>query len=234
METVPWYQSAIVRQQIAQLILAGTALFGVNLGGLDVDATLVSIFGGIGAAIAVWTLITRIFKPAPNLSATAAKKEVELVARGTIPPSPTGPSRQAGFLRVGASVLLFGVGLVAALAAGGLSGCAGTQAAYKASNNVGDTALVVAEHYSAVLKEAADLAQSPATPAEVKEALKAADLVVKPLIVGDATRPGLRELAARYNAVRNAQTEAELQAAVNDAVRELARLINAVKAARRQ
>ncbi len=87
--TIPWYQSAIVRQQIAQLITALVAILGVNLGGLDVDAALVSIFAGIAAIIAVWTTLTRIFKPAPNLSATAVRKEIELVSKGEIPPSPT-------------------------------------------------------------------------------------------------------------------------------------------------
>lgn len=233
METVPWYQSAIIRQQIAQVVLAATALFGVNLGGLDVDATLVSIFAGIAGVIAVWTTITRIVKPAPNLSARAANKEVELVAAGKIPPSPTGPASERGWSRVDSMMALLAVG---SLAAALVAGCVGTTAAYKTSASVADTAYVVAEHYAAVVKEAADLAQNPTTSADVKEALKSADRNVKPLIVGDPAtgRPGLQELAARYNAVKNAQTEAELQAAVNDAVRELAKLINAVKAARRQ
>jgi len=121
--SIPWYQSAIIRQQITQVIVALTALIGVNLGGLDVDATLVSIFSGIAGVIAVWTTITRIFKPAPNLSVTAAKKEVQLVAQGDIRPSPTGPAIQRGFARLPMLVLslLLGVGSVVAVTA--LQGC---------------------------------------------------------------------------------------------------------------
>lgn len=235
METTPWYQSAIVRQQITQLVVALTALFGVNLGGLDVDATLVSIFAGIAALIAVYTTVTRIFKPAPNLSQTAAKKEVEMVADGKIPPSPTGPGSQRGFVRGGALFVLAGVAIVCGLVAGSMTGCAGTRDAYRASESVSDTAYIVAEHYSAVVKEAANIAQNPATPPEVKAALKAADAAARPLIVGNSATgaPGVRQLAERYSAVKSAATEAELQRAVDAAVLELAKLINAVKAARR-
>lgn len=230
---LPWYQSAIVRQQIVQIVVALTALFGVNLGELDVDATLVSIFSGVAAVVAVWTMLTRIFKPAPNLSATAAAKEVELVAAKKIPPSPTGPQR--GFFRPAASVLALVLALGAVATVTTLHGCANTAAAYKAADNLADTALVVSEHYAAVLHEAANLAQLPTTPAEVKDALKAADRAVKPFIVGDPATgtPGLNTLAARYQEVRSAATEAELQRAIDNAVRELAKLINAVKAARR-
>src|SRR5687767_10359580 len=163
--TIPWYQSAIIRQQIAQVVVALTALFGVNLGGLDVDATLVSVFAGIAAVIAVWTTVTRIFKPAPNLSATAVRKEVAMVKAGDIPPSPTGPGTQRGFFR---AALLACVALASAgVALVSMSGCAGTKAAYGAADSLPDTAYVVAEHYAAVVKEAADIAQSPSTPPEV-------------------------------------------------------------------
>lgn len=231
---LPWYQSAIVRQQIVQIVVAATALFGVNLGDFDVDATLVSIFAGIAGVVGLATLLTRLFKPAPNLTETAAAKEVELVANKAIPPSPTGPQR--GFFRPTLGVLL-------ALASAGLAfvvlpGCANTKAAYEAArateNPVADTAYVIAEHYAAVVHEAANLAALPTTPASVKETLKAADRAVKPLILGNPSTgaPGLQTLAATYTAVRSAENQAQLQAAINAAVLELAKLINAVKTAR--
>lgn len=114
MENIPWYQSAIVRQQIVQIIVALTAVLGVKLGAFDVDATLAAIFAGIAGVVGVWTLITRLTKPAPNLTAAAARKEVELVKAGTIPPSPTGPAtKQGGFVKpmLGAMIcglILFG------------------------------------------------------------------------------------------------------------------------------
>jgi len=223
---LPWYQSAIVRQQIVQIVVAATALFGVNLGDFDVDATLVSIFAGIAGVVGVWTLLTRLFKPAPPMTDTAAAAAIDRAVK----------LKQGGFFRPGLVLLL-------ALASAGLAfvvlpGCANTKAAYEAArgtdNAVADTAYVVAEHYAAVVREAADLAALPTTPESVKDTLKAADRAVKPLIVGnpETGAPGLRELSARYTAVRTAATQAELQAAINAAVLELAKLINAVKTAR--
>lgn len=235
--TIPWYQSAIVRQQIAQLVLALTAIFGVNLGGLDVDATLVAIFGGIGGVIAVWTIITRIFKPAPNLSQTAVDKEIELVNARKIPPSPTGPQRGFVTLRGLCAVLIVAANI--ALLPFVMTGCTGTRAAYGEARTgataVLDTAYVVTEHYAAIVREAADLAQRPGIPADVKESLKRADAAVKPLVTGDPAtgRAGVRQLAQTYEAVRSAENEQQLQAAINAAVLELSKLINAVKAARR-
>jgi hypothetical protein len=228
--TIPWYQSAIVRQQIVQIVVALTALVGVNLGDFKVDETLTSIFAGIAGLVGVWTLVTRIFKPAPNLSQTAVNKEIEMVADRKIPPSPTG--KQSGFFRLSLAVF---VGLFALSVISLLPGCAGTSAAYKAAQGLPDTAYVVAEHYAAVVKEAADLAAIPTTSPEVKEAMKAAAEATAPYVLGDPAtgKPSLRQLAENYSAVKDAKTEAELQTALNSAVTQLARLINAVKAARR-
>jgi hypothetical protein len=228
MENLPWYKSAILRQQIVQLIVAGTAIVGVNTETIDLDATVASIFAGIAALIAVWTFITRLVKPAPNLTATAQNKEDELREAGKLPP-------QRGFFRLGASVLVFALATIATLAFASLSGCAGTKAAYRAAESLPDTAYVVGEHYAAVVHEAANLAALPTTPADVKDAMKKADNAVRPLILGNPSTglPGLRTLAERYQAVRSAENEAALQAALNDAIRELANFINAVKAARR-
>jgi len=223
---LPWYQSAIVRQQIVQLLVAGTALFGVNLGGIDLDNVVASIFAGIAALVAIWTIITRLTKPAPAITDAAQAAELERARK----------LKQGGFFRPALVMCL-------ALACAGLAfvvlpGCANTKAAYEAArasdNALADTAYVVTEHYAAVLHEAAELAASPTTPESVKDALKAADRAVKPLIAGNPATgaPGVRDLAARYTAVRSATNQAELQAAINAAVLELAKLINAVKAAR--
>jgi hypothetical protein len=230
METLPWYKSAIVRQQIVQLVAALVALVGINTGGIDLDATVASIFGGIAAVIAVWTLLTRIFKPAPNLSQTAAAKEVELVVRGDIPAqNPT----QRGFARPGVMLLLAALATVATIAIS--SGCAGTTSAYKAAQSLPDTAYVVTEHYAAVLNEATGIASQPDVPAEVKAALQKAAAAVQPIVRGDPAtgQPSLHELATRYQSVRDAKSEAELQDALNRAIETLANFINAVKSARR-
>lgn len=223
METIPWYKSAIIRQQIVQLIVAGLALAGITTD-VDWSQTVELLFGGIAAAVAVWTVITRLFKPAPNLTATATAKEQELIAKGTL------PKKQAGFAMPSVLYCLFAGALVAVF----LSACAGTKAAYRAADNLPDRAFVIAEHYAVLVREAADIAQNPATPQSVREALKVADQHAKPFIVGDSARglPSLKELADAYQATRTAQTEAELQAALNNAVVAVAGFIRAVKAAR--
>lgn len=229
MESIPWYKSAILRQQVVQLLSAATLILGIKTDTINLDETVAMLFGGVAAVVAVWTFITRLRKPAPNLTATAAATEARLVAEGKIPP------KQGGFFRPGAAVLAFVLAAFVALVCSSVSGCVGTQAAYKSAQSLPDTAYVVAEHYAAVVHEAADLAGLPTTPPEVKDALKAADARVKPLILGDPARglPGLRQLSERYQAVKDAKTQADLQRAVDAAVLELARLITAVKAARR-
>lgn len=108
-----------------------------------------------------------------------------------------------------------------------LLGCVGTKSAYRAADTLEEQAYVVTEHYAALVKEAADLATAPGTPRSVIDALQEADQSTKPVIVG------LAPLVQRYSAVRDAQTEAELQAAVNEALIALTNFINTIKAARR-
>lgn len=225
---LPWYKSAILRQQIVQLIVSASALSGIALPGIDWDATVSAIFAGIAAAIAVWTIVTRLFNPAPNITVKAAQKEQALVAKGTIP-------KQGGFARLGVLILL-ALGAFATVPF--VSGCAGTQSAYREAreNGLADIAYVVTEHYAAVLKEAADLRQSPGTPREAIEAMQRADRAVKPIILGDPARdfPSLRKLVEKYQAIGDAKTEADLQARINDAIREISNFSKAVKAAKVQ
>lgn len=231
METLPWYKSAIVRQQIVQLLVAVVALFGFNTEGIDLDATTASIFAGIAAVVSVWTLVTRIFKPAPNLSQTAADKEIELVSRGEIPAQ---NPKERGFVR-GAALIVLAWLTFAAVVLVTVTGCAGTTSAYKAAQSLPDTAYVVTEHYAAVLNEATAIASQPDTPASVKDALKKAAEEVQPIVRGDPAtgRPSLQDLAATYQRVRDAESETELQLALNRAVETLAKFINAVKSAGR-
>lgn len=234
METLPWYKSAIIRQQIVQLLIAGTAFFGITSTDIDWDATVGSIFAGIAAATAVWTIITRIFKPAPNMSNTAIVKEQDLVAKGEIPPSPPA-LKSRGF----ALPQLLGVMLLAAsfsVVVVTVSGCTSTRAAYKEADTLPDKAYVALEQYFAILKEWKGIVTNPATPEDVKEALKAAELKATPVFLGDDTttppRPSIRKVASLYEATQNAQNATELQTAVNDAVRALTEFADAVKAAR--
>lgn len=231
METIPWYKSAIIRQQIVQLLIAGTAFFGITSTDIDWDATVGAIFAGVAALTAVWTIITRIFKPAPNMSSTAAVKEQDLVRKGEIP-NPNGVRGFALPQLLGA--LLLAASLTVVLV--GATGCTGTRAAYSEADTLPDRAYVALEQYFAVLKEWKGIVTNPATPEDVREALKAAELKATPVFLGDpeATppRPSIRKLASLYQATQNAQNATELQTAVNDAVRALTDFSDAVKAAR--
>ena len=107
-----------------------------------------------------------------------------------------------------------------------LSACAGTKAAYQAAGgDLVKQAFVVTEHYSALLREAADLKEAGAQP-EVVAALQAADSVAQPIILK------LGPLAQAYERTRSAEDQVALQAAVNDAVVALTDFINAIKRAR--
>lgn len=106
-----------------------------------------------------------------------------------------------------------------------LAGCAGTRAAYQAAENPVQKASVVAEHYYAIVREAADLKEAGAPAAAVAK-LQAADRVAKPLVIE------LTRLAEAYKAVRSAENELALQKAMNEAVIALNAFIEALRSAR--
>lgn len=241
METLPWYRSAIVRQQIVAFLVAAFGLLKFQTD-IDVDATVGAILAGIAALIPVYTIVTRIFKPAPNLSQTAVAKEVELVMDGKIPPSPiAAPMKQGGFATLNmlilALVLAAGIGQL-------LLGCTHTQAAYKAAplhgEALADTAFVITEHYAAVIHEAALMRKSGTLKTPLLEPIQRADQVANRLILGvpaaegQPAVPGLEQLASTYTALHDATSEAQLQSAVNEAVVALGSLIRAVNTAKGQ
>lgn len=124
-------------------------------------------------------------------------------------------------LVVGA-VLAFG-----AVSVGSIQGCTGTQAAYRAAESRPDAvAYVVIEQYAAVLHEAVLISQKPTTPGSAIAAIQRADVAIRPAI------DKLRGLAEAYQVTQTAETEAELQAAINRTILLLNDLIQAVKAAR--
>ena len=82
-DTIPWYSSSIVRQQIVMIIVGAIGLFGVTTD-LDVDATVGAVLAGVAAIIPVWTLLSRLFQPTPPITETAVKKEAEMKAEGKL------------------------------------------------------------------------------------------------------------------------------------------------------
>ncbi|MCL2161928.1 MAG: hypothetical protein FWH56_08635 [Betaproteobacteria bacterium] len=113
--------------------------------------------------------------------------------------------------------------LCAALA---VTGCEGSRNAYSEAKTVDEKAYVVVEHYSALVKEAADLAEKPNTPREAVEAMKKADAAAMPVMLR------VRNLRNAWQAAGNAENAEALQMAVNDATMVIADMIRAVKQAR--
>ena len=88
-KVIAWLRaSAILRQQVALIVVTVLGLFGQSLD-FDLNQTLEKVTDAVVALLVVllpvWTIVTRIRKPAPNLSAAAKKTEVRLVEQGKIP-----------------------------------------------------------------------------------------------------------------------------------------------------
>lgn len=178
---LPWYQSAIVRQQIVQAVTALTALLGVNLGDFDVDATLVNIFAGIAGAVAVWTLLTRLFKPAPPITDAAAAKELDRKIA----------AKQGGFFRPAFAAVLAVVSIVALAL---LSGC---------QVNPHKTAQTVEQHGDAVFGELTILKEQGA---RVIQDATVSDQVKRPIaeaiVAAKPATDGLQDSLILYAKVR--------------------------------
>lgn len=239
LQKVPALDSQVIRA----LIVAGVGVIGVICSFFGVDEALFSsekvqrLADGVATLATligvVWAAWARATKPTPPITNIAADKTAEAVKAGEL-------KKQGGFLRLGFAPLLAAVAL-AAVVGGGVAGCTGTQAAFKAAQTrpetvLPDTAYVVAEQYRALLKEAADLKESGRLPPEVVQRLQDAARVGTPLVIGDpqATppKPGLQQLSQAFQSVRTAETEADLQRAVDAAVLAVADFLRAVEAAR--
>lgn len=107
-----------------------------------------------------------------------------------------------------------------------LTACAGTRQAYRAADTPLETATVVAEHYYALVREAADLKDAGTLTGSALERVQSADRAAKPLVVE------LTKTMDAYQSVRDADSEAAMQAAMNRAVIAVNSLINAMRGVR--
>lgn len=116
---------------------------------------------------------------------------------------------------------------IVALAVGALSatGCAGTKAAYDAADTLDERAYVVTEHYSAIVKQAADLKDLGVLKGNALAQARELETVAQPVVLS------LADLVAKYNAAKNAETEVALQRALDEAVLAVASLVRVVKSA---
>lgn len=214
METIPWYKSSILRQQIVQFSIAALTLFGVASDDINIDDTLGAIFGGVAGLTALWTFITRLYKAHRPITVDAAIKTEAMVKRG-----------QGGFVRPFALVMLL---ICAVTSLSLLPGCvgSGTREAYSAAQNIGEQAYVLTEQYATLVEQAANLKEKPTTPASAVARMQAADRAAKPVVLR------LKGLRDAYVATKSAQSEAELQLAINQAVLVVADLVRAVQSAK--
>lgn len=133
---------------------------------------------------------------------------------------------QRGSARFGYFLIMLGllIGTVPSITA--MQGCTQARSAYKTADNPAELAYVLTEHYAALVKAAADLAQKPTTPASAIVAMQKADAVAKPVVLR------LRPLREAYVTGKTAANEAELQAAIDRGVLALADLVRAINVAR--
>jgi hypothetical protein len=211
MNKIPWYDSAILRQQIAQLLIQLAALFGIATGTLDIEGTVGAIFAGASALVALWTFITRLRKPTPPITDEAVERTQALA------------KKQGGYVRAGMLALVLALGVPVAVS---MHGCSGTVSAYKQVDNPAELAYVLAEHYAALVTQAADLRQKPGTPAAAIAAMQDADRRARPII------EKLPPLRTAYLQLKSTSTEAQLQAALDLAVTAIADLARAVSSAK--
>lgn len=107
-----------------------------------------------------------------------------------------------------------------------VAGCQHTRDAYNAADEPADYAYVLAEHYSALLHQAVELKRKPTTPRAAVEVMQRVELKATPAV------KRLEQLRISYLKVQNAQTEAELQAAIDEAVLLIADMVRAIRDAR--
>lgn len=219
-EFIPWLRSPVAVSTVGAIILQLGALAGM-LGfetpfvddPAKVDAILTVLFQALAGVLGLVALWTRAKSPIQPLALSAKSAAAKNAAS----------SGEAGHARV--SLL---AGMTLALVGGLMvAGCAGTKAAYKAAGSPDVVAYVVAEHYSALVSEAASLAAKPGTAPEVVSALRVADNRAAPVVLE------LRGLRDAYLAAKSAESEAALQSALDRAVRAVADMVEALKAARR-
>jgi len=107
-----------------------------------------------------------------------------------------------------------------------MTGCTGTQAAYKEAQGVDEQAYVAVEHYASLLREANELKGKATTPGQAIVAMQTAAAKAQPVVMR------VKDLRDAYAKVRNAENEAQLQEAVDEAILLIADLVRSVNQAR--
>lgn len=175
METIPWYKSAIIRQQIVALIAAVIGLLNIQTD-IDIDATITAIFGGIAAIIPIYTIITRMIKPNPPITETAAQKEEEFQKK--LRQQNAGSNPQSGFARVSLMGLIAAAAMLVAVV--GLTGCKSLNPV-RAAETSEQRAYALYGSFIVYEEAATKLIQDPEVPESLKDGIRELDSVTKPV-----------------------------------------------------
>jgi len=209
-------------QVIRAAMVALASLIGLILSYFGVDEAVVNEQAGriidailllIASGSTLWAAWARAYLPTPPITDSAAYK---MEARMQIEEREEGGYAHPLFLGV---LAIVATSLV-------LAGCVGTRQAYRGASTPDEYAYVLAEHYAALVKEAANLKERPSTPRPAVEAMQKAELAARPVVLQ------LKPLRDAYLEARSAETEAELQVAIDRAVLAIADLVRALRAAR--
>lgn len=105
----------------------------------------------------------------------------------------------------------------------GLAACGGTRAAYENAETLDAKAYVSAEHFNALQNSALELIEEQSVPQAAINKIAAAERTTRPIILD------LKRAAEAFSAVRDAETQVELQLALNEAALALSDFINALR-----
>jgi hypothetical protein len=200
----------------------GTKLLGLMGGTIGILAVADPTIVGGPTAIKYFLLaqsVLTFWRGFFNSGAMAIATEVK-----NDPTNPANPSNR-GFARLPLLVLISLLSIGGVIVAS-LPGCTNTQQAYREASSLDETAYVVAEHYAALVHEAAALKEQATTPPELVSKMQEIAAVGTPAV------HKLRQLRDAYINGKSAATQAELQAALDDAVRIVSDFNRAVKSAK--
>lgn len=222
----PWYLSEVqVRlviagiAQLVSIVFRTLPLFGIHIDVDDgtLDVLFANITQGVAGIFGILAIMKRQNSPIQPLTMTKAgaaqKADIAKIDPVTLSP------KQGGFARVSMLALLVAF-------CGALIACTGTRLAYKEAQGLDEQAYVAVEHYASLVREANQLANRPGTHREAIAAMQKADRAALPVVTQ------VRQLRDAYAAVKNADNEAALQEAVNNAILLIADMVRAVKDAR--
>lgn len=217
---IPWYQSKVLVGLIVSIISGVVSLVGEF--GVTWNITEAQLTGGVQALFELISLGAALFS-----AFARARSPIEPVAL-----TKAGAEEKSGYTPqshwIVAVLALIFISLT-------LGACTATRTAYKEATTYCDgdpqtetpycienLARVLTENYFAVLKEAADYREQGGDPSVVRR-LQAADRAAAPVI------DQLDMFVQKYLTLRTAESEADVQKALNDAAIEVGKFINVLR-----